>query len=232
MRADSSKRLRRITLTKFPSQSRIIDTILQGILHARESFYFWTNHRLSLSYAHEKIVTMYVAQEIGKMRHAPEVFMDSDIRDILRCSLKDRDSYPDFMRKRGIKDGIFTIVLDERFEHKNDNDSISKVLISVRNAVINSKKEHLEKVDTICKMLYLDDEFSSSSLDYCIFAFYSEISSSARKKLDTRFKEITKKFDDIVKKYPNLTSSFYSLPVTKEENKEEWSAGTYVIKRA
>lgn len=218
-------------MNKFPTQSRITDTILQGILHARKSFYFWTNSRLSLSYAHEKILTMYVAQEIGNMKNAPEVFMDSDVRDILRCSLENRDSYPDFMRKRGIKDGIFTIVLDERFEHQNDNDSISRVLVSVRNNVINSKSEHLEKIDTICRILYLDDEFSKSSLDYCVFAFYSEISSNARKKLDTRLKEITQKFDEIVKQYPNLTSSLYSLPITKEESKEEWSAGTYVIKR-
>lgn len=218
-------------MTNFPSQKEIIDTILQGILQARRSFYFWTNRRLSLSYAHEKILTMYVAQEIGKMKNAPEVFIDASIRDILRCSLEDRNIYPDFMKKRDIKDGVFTITLDERFEHKNHNDSISKVLISVRNGVINSKQEHLEKIDTICKILYFDKEFKESSLDYCVFAFYAEISNVARKKLDTRLKEIMKNFDNIVKEYPNLKSSYDGLDISKESNGEEWCIGTYTIKR-
>lgn len=218
-------------MTKFPAQKEVIDRCLQGILNAKESFSFWTNERLSLLYASDTILTMCVAQEISKIENAPEIFIDATIRDILRCSLESRDFYGDFMKKRDIKDGVFTITLDERFKHKNDNDSVSKVLISVRNSMVNSKPKHLSTIDTMCKMLYLNDEFNKSSLEYGVFTFYMEISSMARKKLDTRLKEIISNFDKIVSKYTNLSSLYNGLDIVKEKSGDEWCVGAYVIQR-
>lgn len=216
-------------MSNFPKQEDIINRVLKGILNAKESFSFWTNTRLLLSYAPQKILTLNVAQEIGKMQNAPEIFVDATVRDILRCSLEDREVYPEFMRERKIDDGEFTITLDERFEHKNHNDSISRVLISVRNAVINTKDEHINKVTNICKMLYRDEKYSKSSLDYAIFAFNADLTKDARKKLDKRIPSIIEKFDLIVNQYPNLNSFYKGLDIVVEDNKDEWTVGCYVI---
>lgn len=229
MKVVLSKKLRRTILTNFPTQEQIINTVLKGMLQAKENFSFWTNKRLSLSYAPQKILTMYVAQEIGKMKNAPEIFIDASTRDILRCSLENRDIYPEFMKKRQINDNEFAITLDKRFEHKNNNDSISKVIISIRNAVINPKNEYLNKIDNICKILYKDDEFKNSSLEYAIFAFNADLSNIARKRLDKRIPQLIKKFDTIVQSYPNLNSFYKSLDIIKEQNNEEWTIGCYII---
>ena len=66
---------------------------------------------------------------------------------------------------------LLSITLDERIPHNNHNDSISRVIISVKNNVINTKKEYLDEIDRICKMIQRDEEYKESSLDYGVFAF-------------------------------------------------------------
>ncbi len=144
---------------------------------------FWTNDRLSLSYGPHKIVTIHVAQEIAQIENSPpEIFINATVTDILRCSLPKRDQFLEFMSKRDLSEGTFSITLDERFKHENDNDSVSRVIISVKNNVINSKAEYLDEIDRICKMINRDEDYKSSSLDYGVFAFYSDLTQEARKK--------------------------------------------------
>lgn len=215
-------------MTKFPSQKNVVDSILGGIVKAKNNFLFWTNDRLSLSYGPHKIVTIHIAQELALLEDTPEIFINATITDILRCSLKDRESYFSFMKDRDLKDGSLSITLDERFEHKNDNDSISKVIISVQSNVINAKTEYLSEIDTMCKMLNTDNAYKESTLDYGVFAFYSDISNDARKKLDKRIPELVKNFDKVVAKYANLKASFKGGDINKTAE-GEWSIGSYVI---
>jgi predicted nucleic acid-binding OB-fold protein len=216
-------------MTDFPSQDLIIKAILDGITKAKNNFLFWTNDRLSLSYGPHKIVTIHVAQEIAQIENAPEIFINATVTDILRCSLPKRDQFLDFMNTRKLSQGTFSITLDERFKHQNDNDSISRVIISVINNVINTKKEYLDEIDRICKMISRDKEYKSSTLDYGVFSFYSDLSDNARKKLDKRIPELIKKFDKIVANYENLKATFKGGEIKKSENNGECSMGCYII---
>lgn len=216
-------------MNDFPSQENIIKAIQKGIITAKNNFLFWTNDRLSLSYGPHKIVTIHVAQEIAKIQNAPEIFINASVTDILRCSLPKRDEFLKFMEKRDLSEGTFSITLDERFKHNNDNDSVSRVIISVKNNVINSKAEYLDEIDRICRMINRDDEYKTLSLDYGVFAFYSDISKEARKKLDKRIPELIKNFDKVVAKYDNLKATFKGGDINKTQNDEEWSLACYII---
>jgi hypothetical protein len=211
-------------MTKFPSQKQVVDATLKGIVKASKNFLVWTNDRLFLSHGPYKIISIHIAQEIATIKDAPEIFIDATISDILRCSLPDRTAYTAYMKEKKITQGIFSITLDERFEHQNDEDSISKVIMSIRNGVRNPKLEYSNDIEVICKMLDCE-----TSLEYGIFCFYSDLSSNARKKLDKRIPELVKSFDVVVKKFPNLKSSFISSEVEKIEDSGEWLAGCYIV---
>ncbi len=89
-------------MNKFPTQRSIIDAIIKGINQAKDNFLYWTNDRLYLSYAPAKMLSIHVAQEISKIKNAPEIFIDASISDILRCSLKDRNAFLDYMDKNSM----------------------------------------------------------------------------------------------------------------------------------
>jgi len=215
-------------MTKFPSQDIIVQATLNGIVSAAKNFLFWTNGRLSLSNGPEKIITIQVANSIATLHNSPEIFIDATVADILRCSLKQRDKYSEFMKKSNLKQGTFSITLDERFEHENDDDSISRVIVSIFNGVINAKLEYSNEIERICKMLDRT-HFSESSLDYGIFAFYADVSSNARKKLDKRVVEIVRSFDVVVSKFPTLKSKFVDSEIVNEKDGSQWCVGCYVI---
>lgn len=217
-------------MSKFPTQKNVIDATIKGINQAKDNFLYWTNDRFYLSYAPAKMLSIHVAQEISKIKNAPEIFIDASISDILRCSLKDRNTFLDYMDKRSIKEGVFSITLDKRLKHQNNNDSISKVIISVKNGVRNIKSEHTNEIERICKMLNSSKD-EESSLDYGLYAFYTDLPKSARKKLQTRIPQIILSFNEIVQKYPNLKSNFISKGIHETEDIGEWAIGIYIIER-
>ena len=217
-------------MKKFPTKQSIIDSTIKGIIKAKDNFLHWTNNRLYLSYAPSKMLSIHIAQEIAKIKNAPEIFIDASVSDILRCSLKDRNGFLNYMQKHEISEGVFSITLDERFKHKNDNDSISKVIISVKNGIRNIKKEYLDEIERICKMLD-SDKANESTLEYGMLAFYSDLPDNARKKLSLRIPAIINSFDEIVKKYPRLQSSFTGSEISQIKNIGEWSVGVYTIQR-
>lgn len=211
-------------MIKFPLQREVVDAVLQGSIKAVENFLSWTNDRLFLSHGPHKIISIHIAQEIAAMKNAPEIFIDATVSDILRCSLPDREAYTSCMQKKKIMQGTFSITLDERFEHKNDEDSVSKVIVSVRNGVRNPKLEYSSDVEVICKMLDCE-----TSLEYGIFSFYSDLSQNARKKLEKRIPELIKSFDVVVKKFPALKSTFVSSEIQRIEDSGEWLVGCYIV---
>ena len=211
-------------MSRFPLQQQVLDAVLQGTIKAARNFLTWTNDRLFLSYGPHKIISIHIAQEMEALKNAPEIFIDASISDILRCSLPNRGGYTSYMRERKITQGVFSITLDERFEHKNDEDSISKVIMSVRNGVRNPKLEYSHEIEKICKMLDCE-----TTLDYGLFSFYSDLSQNARKKLEKRIPELVKSFDVVVKKFPSLKSSFASSEIHKIQESGEWLAGCYII---
>jgi hypothetical protein len=212
----------------FVPQNLILDAILEGIQKAKENFLFWTNDRLFLSHGPDNIISLHVATQIGKLENAPEIFIEASVADILRCSLPDRNLYTSFMAKSNLSQGVFSITLDERFKHESDNDSISRVIISVKNGVRNAKLEYSHEIERICKMLNRDT-CKDSTLEYGVFAFYSDLSIDARKKLDKRLPAILKSFDAVIKKYPTLQSRFVGSEIQKVNEMGEWMAGCYVI---
>jgi len=215
-------------MNKFPSQEKIVNSVLTGLSTAKQNFTFWTADELYLSYAPPKFLTIHVSQEIAKLDDAPEIFIDATIADILRCSLPKRDAFRDFMKEHYITQDVMCLTLDERFVHKSDNDSISRVVLSLKNGVRNVKEEYKQDVEVICKMLSRDKQ-EDSTLDYGIFAFYLDISNTARKKSEKRVSEIIESFDLIVSKHKNLKSNFKGGDINKIENIGEWCVGCYII---
>lgn len=212
----------------FPKQEDVVSAVLNGIKTAKTNFTYWTADELYLSYAPAKFLTIHVSQEIAKLKNAPEIFIDASIADILRCSLPKRDAFREFMKKKYLSQDIMSLTLDERFEHKTDNDSISRVVMSLKNGVRNVKEEYTIEVEKMCKMLERDKK-EDSTLDYGIFAFYLDISNSARKKSEKRVEEIIQSFDEIVVSYKNLKSSFKGGDIKKIDNVGEWCVGCYII---
>jgi len=215
-------------MNKFPSQEEIVDSVIKGITVAKTNYTHWTSDELFLSYGPPKFLTIHVSQEIAKLKNPPEIFIDATISDILRCSLPKRDAFKWFMKDNNITQDIICLTLDERFEHKNDNDQISRVIMSIRNGVRNAQNEYKADIEQMCKILQRDDS-SESTLDYGIFAFYLDISNTARKKSEKRLEEIIAAFDEIVYSYKNLKSSFKGGDIKKIENIGEWCVGCYII---
>jgi len=217
-------------MSKFPTRDILVNATIKGIKQAKDNFLYWTNDRLYLSHAPAKMLSIHVAQEISKIKNAPEIFIDATVSDILRCSLKDRDAFLNYMDKNSIKEDHFSITLDKRIKHKNNNDSISKVIISVKNGIRNVKTEYTNEIEIICKMLNSSKE-EESSLECGLYAFYTDLPKSARKKLQTRIPQIVLSFNEVVQKYPNLKSSFKDDGIHEIENIGEWTIGVYLIER-
>jgi hypothetical protein len=215
-------------MRNFPMQESVIHAVLEGIIQAEKNFLFWTNNRLSLSSGPQKILCIHVAQALSLIENAPEVFIDASVSDILRCSLPNRKAFKTFMEKNALSQGVFSITLDERFLHQNHNDSVSRVIMTLKNGVCNAKAEYSFEIERLCKMLQRKSK-NESTLDYGIFAFYADISTQARKKLDKRIPEIINSFDEVVGHFPSLKASFHATPITKVEELGEWTAGCYVI---
>ena len=212
----------------FPTQEQVVDAVLSGIENAKKNYTFWTSDELYLSYAPVKFLSIHVAQEIGKLQDAPEIFIDATIADILRCSLPNRTDFREFMKTKYIMDRYLCLTLDERFKHKSDNDSVSRVIMSLKNGVRNVQEEYRNDVEVMCKMLERDNK-EDSTLDYAIFAFYLDISSSARKAAKERLENIIESFDKIVYSHKNLKSSFKGGDIKKIEKVGEWCIGCYII---
>ncbi len=212
----------------FPKQDDIINAVLRGIKTAKTNFTFWTADELYLSYAPPKFLTIHVSQEIAKLQNAPEIFIDATIADILRCSLPKRDAFREFMKNKYLTQDVMSLALDERFEHKTDNDSITRVVMSIKNGVRNVQEEYKNEVEKICKMIDRDKK-EDSTLDYGIFAFYLDISNSARKKSQKRLNEILESFDEIILNHKSLKSSFRGGDINTIENIGEWCVGCYII---
>ena len=215
-------------MSNFPTCSTITDAVLKGIVKTKENFLYWTNGRLFLSYGPNKIITIHIAQEISKLDNAPEIYIDATVADILKCSLNDRNAYTSYMEKQDIKQGVFSITLDERFEHKNDKDLISRAIISVKNGVRSANLEYQTEIDRICKMLDRDI-CKTNNLNFGIFAAYCDLSENARKKLSKRLPEIKSKFDTVLKKFPSLQGTMKHTPIQKINEAGEWCAFCYVI---
>lgn len=213
---------------KFPTQEEVIDATIKGIRIAKANFTYWTADELYLSYAPPKFLTIHVSQEIAKLQNSPEIFIDASIADILRCSLPNRNSFRDFMKEKYLSQDKMCLTLDERFEHKTDNDSISRVVMSIKNGVRNVKEEYKYEVEKICKILEREKK-EDSTLDYGVFAFYLDISNSARKKSKKRLSEIIDSFDKIVSNYKNLKSTLKGGDINIIENIGEWCVACYII---
>lgn len=212
----------------FPSQDQIVTTILNGMETARSNYAHWTTDELYLSYAPSNFLTVHIAQEIGKLHNSPEIFMDATIVDILRCSLPKRDDFKNFMKQNNIVQDTVSLTLDDRVEHKSDNDSVSKAIIVVENGVRNSKDEYQNSIHNICKMIQREN-IDDSTLQFGVFAFYLDISNTARKKGQKRIDEIIKSFDKIVSSYKNIKSSFKGGNINQIENIGEWCVGCYIV---
>ncbi|ADG93455.1 hypothetical protein Arnit_1801 [Arcobacter nitrofigilis DSM 7299] len=215
-------------MTNFPLQADVINAVIKGIYTAKNNYSFWTADELYLSYAPPKFLSIHVSQEIAKLENAPEIYIDATVADILRCSLPKRDAFRNFMKEKYLTQDIMSLTLDERFEHKSDNDSISRVIMSVKNGVRNVQEEYKSEIEKMCKMLDRD-KLEDSTLDYGLFAFYLDISNSARKKTQKRIDEIIETFDNIVSDYNNLKSYFKGGDIHVVQNIGEWCVGCYVI---
>lgn len=212
----------------FPIKDDVVNAVITGIENAKRNYTFWTSDDLYLSYAPAKFLSIHVAQEVAKLANAPELFIDATISDILRCSLPNRTDFKDFMKKNYIIDRPLCLTLDERFPHKSDNDSVSKVIMCLKNGVRNVQEEYKNDVEVMCKMLQRNKK-EDSTLDYGIFAFYLDISSSARKNAQERLENIIEAFDAIVVSHKNLKSSFKGGNIKKIDKVGEWCIGCYII---
>ena len=209
----------------FPVKEDVIQKIQDGILKAKDNFSLWTGEELYLSYAPDNFLTIHISQEIASLKDKPEIFINAAISDTLKCSLKRRDDYKEFMKERGISDRTFCIGLDERFDHETNKDAIARVIISARNGVRNVKDEYLNDIEVMCKVV------SDSNIEYAIFAFYLDISNKARIDAKTRVDELITAFNKISTNYKKISSRFIGGDINTIENIGEWSVGCYVIEK-
>jgi len=212
----------------FPKQNEVIDAVLKGMLTAKENYTLWTCDDLYLSSAPNNFLRVHIAQEIATLQNKPEIFMDATIADILRCSLPSRTSYKAFMKDNNLNQGSLCLTLDERFVHENDNDSVSRVIMSVQSGVRNAQDEYKNQIKRICTMLERENK-EDSSLDYGIFAFYLDISNQARKKTQQRLEEIISTFDEIVSSHHKLKSTFKGGDINVVKGTGEWCVACYII---
>jgi len=210
---------------QFPQKEDLLDAIMKGLLTAKENFSLWCGEKLYLSYAPANFLTIHVAQEIAKVEEFPEIFIDASISETLKYGLPSTEEYKSFMQKFAISDRIFSLTLDERFDHETKQDSIARAIISVKNGVRNLKDEYINDIESMSKVI------SHSKMDYAIFAFYLDISDSARIKAETRITEIINEFNTVTGEYENLNSYFIGGDVNIIENIGEWSIGCYVIEK-
>ena len=70
---------------------------------------------------------------------------------------------------------------------------------------------------------------NDTSLDYAVFGFYLDISSSARKKAQVRLDALIESFDKIVSKFNNLKSTFKGGQIKEIEKVGQWCIGAYII---
>jgi len=215
-------------VNRFPLKEQIIDSVLTGITTAQSNYNSWIAHELYLSYAPAKFLSIHVAQEIAKIRDLPEIFIDASIEDILKSSLAKRDDYRKFMSKNNISQDLISITLDERFEHQNDEDCVSRAIITLRNGVKTAKKEYKQDIDLLCKLLSKQQK-QDSTLDYGIFGFYLDISNTSKIKAAKRIEQIINSFDNIVDSHKNLKSNFKGGDIHKIKNIGEWCVGCYII---
>lgn len=215
-------------MNTFPKQDDVIHSVLEGALVAKKNYTSWTCDELYLSSAPSNFIRVHIAQELAKLDEKPEIFMDATISDILRCSLPNRRDFKAFMKENSLQEDTFSLTLDERFVHQNDNDSVSRVVISVQSGVRNVKEEYKEEIHKMCKMLSRQIK-TDSTLDYGLFTFYLDISNTARKKAAKRIDEIIASFDVVVSQYDNLKSGFKGGEITSIENIGEWCVGCYII---
>ncbi|MCK5111524.1 MAG: hypothetical protein KAQ94_08385 [Arcobacteraceae bacterium] len=212
----------------FAKKSDIICAVVDGIKIARYNYTSWTSNKLQLSDTSEDFLIIHIAQEIAKLKDAPEIFIDATITDILKCSLKTKNKYKQFMQQNLLSQDTICLTLDEKFEHLNGDDSISHAIIDIKNNVRNNKKEYQDNIEKLCKMLQRQNS-DDSSLDFAIFAFYFDISSGARISAEQRIKNIISSFDTIVKKYNHLKSNFIGGDIEEIENIGQYSIGCFVI---
>lgn len=215
-------------MNNFPTQNQIVSAVLTGIQTAKNNFTHWTTDPLHLSYTPDSFLSIHVSQEIAKIPNPPEIFIDASITDILRCSLLKKYEVKEYMGKKNLSNNLISITLDERFEHNSDDDSISKAIIILKNGVRNTKKEYKDDIETLCKLLSQDDK-DTSTLDYGIFAFYLDISNTAKIKAHKRVEEIIYSFDKIVNSHTNLKSNFKGGDIIQVNNIGEWCVGCYII---
>ena len=215
-------------MSVFPKQNEVINAVLTGIKTAKGNFTNWTTQELFLSETISKFLTVHISQEIAKIKNTPEIFMDATVADILRCSLPQKNEFKQFMEKKNMKNDSFSLTLDERFEHKSEDDSISRVVISVNHVVGNTKPEYINSIDTMCKIIDRKNQ-KDSTLDYGIIALYLDISNTARKKSESRLKDILDAFDSVILSRKNLKSYYKGISINKIENVGEWCMGCYIV---
>lgn len=132
------------------------------------------------------------------------------------------------MTTQNILQDSISITLDERFEHENEDDSISRVIITLKNGVKSPKKEYLNDIELLCKLLSKKYKLDST-LEYGVFAFYIDISNTSNIKIKKRLEQISNAFDSIVESHVNLKSCFTSTTINEIDNIGEWCVGCYTI---
>ncbi len=81
----------------FPKQNDIVSVILKGVKTAKCDFTHWTAQELFLTKTITKILTIYIFQEIAKIKNNLKFFMDTTVTDILKCPLSKRDNFRKIM---------------------------------------------------------------------------------------------------------------------------------------
>lgn len=217
-------------MSKFPTQDKVIDAIFLGIQTARENFFSWTGEELYLSYAPKNFLNIHISQELSKIKNPPAIFIDATILDILKSSLQNqkKETVVEFMKTNDISQGTISITLDEKNSDIDQIDAVSRVVTVVKNGVRNNKEEYLKDIETLCKMLSQKSK-DDSTLDYGVFAFYLDISNTARIKAQKRVEEIVNSFDKVVAAYSDLQSNFKGGDIKEIENIGQWCVGSYII---
>lgn len=206
-------------MQSFPSQSRVVNAILDGIKNAHLANLKWTNHSAWLSLAPEYMINIFIGQSIEKLSPMPEIWFEVSVTDLANSVSKSSNTkqFIDSI-SRNTKDGP----KNEKIDIVLDDNKYSRVMIEVKNAVSTWGAGIEKDIERISKALK-----EETTLDYGIFAFFAN---DNKKKIDDIITDLAEQA-----RQKSLVHNINLMPVFEiiEEQNNDWSCAAvcFVLER-
>jgi hypothetical protein len=209
-------------MSTFPTETQVINSILEGIKDAHENYVHWTNNGAWLSIAPEYMLNIFIGQHLSKLNPRPEVWFEITIKDLADyVSLKDQETTKKFIddveRQNHQNEKIDIVLDDEKQKH-------SGVIIEVKNAISKYGEGCKKDIIRICNALSHE-----SSLQYGVFAFFAN---DNKKDIDAIIDDLEVAANKTIKDENfNIVLDKFSMPIEKDTDNWSCAAVCFVLKK-